>query len=64
MSQHEISVTDGVIELESPRYRPEGVTEAAAVAEVLNVPKLAEVLPPPPRSVANRDDCAVVAVVG
>ena len=30
---------------------------------VLNVPKLAEVLSPPPRPVATREDCAVVAVV-
>ena len=30
---------------------------------VLNVLKLAEVLTPPPRSVADRGDCAVVAVV-
>ena len=51
------------LKLESPRYSSEAATEVATVVAVLNVPKLAEVLSPPPRPVANREDCAVVAVV-
>ena len=63
MSQHELSLAEGAIELESPRYSSEAATEVATVVAVLNVPKLAEVLSPPPRPVATREDCAVVAVV-
>ena len=63
MSQYELSDTDGAIELESLRYRSEAATEVATVVAVLNVLKVAEILSPPPRPVANRKDCAVVVVV-
>ena len=63
MSQYELSDTDGVIGLGSTRYSSEAATEVTNVMVVLNVPKLAEVLSPPPRPVATREDCAVVAVV-
>ena len=63
MSQYELSDTDGAIELESPQYRSEAATEVVTVVAVLNMPKVAEILSQPPRPVANREDCAVVAVV-
>ena len=63
LSQYELSDTDGAIELESPRYRSEAATEVATVVAVLNVPKVAEILSPPTRPVANRKDCVVVVVV-
>ena len=63
LSQYEVSETGGAIELESARDSSEAVTEVATVVVVLNVPELAEVLTPPPKLEANREDCAVVAVV-
>ena len=63
LSQYEVSETGGAIELESARDSSEAVTEVATVVVVLNVPKLAEVLSPLPKLGANREDCAVVAVV-
>ena len=51
----------GVIELESPRDSSKAATEVATVVVVLNVPKLAEVLSPPPKLGANGEDCTAVA---
>ena len=63
LSKYELSDTDGAIEFQSPRYSSEAAAEVATVVIVLNVPKLAEVLSPSHRPGANREDCAVIAVV-
>ena len=62
MSQYELSDTDGAVELQSPRYSSEAATEVTIVVAVLNMPKLADVLSPPPRLGAKRKG-AVVWVV-
>ena len=63
MSQFKATETYGAIKIESPRYSSEAAAEVAAVVIVLNVPKLAEVLSLSLRLGANREDCAVIAVV-